>query len=483
MNPLARLPRFFSHHFQLCPYGLAMMRMGLALAIIVDMIERLNIFDVISSERGIFPTLYMEAASAAMLQGLPWLPNVYFLTPSDAAQKFWIVCQLFLAFALLLGVGGRAVLVLLLYLVCCSNLRMLTTLKGGDVILPWMILLNLCLPVTQVWAWKKVSAQASRFRTAACFFYVFMLYHAAGMLKTDPVWWNGNAIGRALNSGIVTTAFGEWLSQFEQVLTFFSPLVPASEIAFPLLLFIPHRYVRLAVCLFFLSFHLGMGFSLRLGNLTVLMMSFWVGLVPPEFFQNVRKWFARSTTSREGSHTSSREPVWIGTVSAVLLIVTGASLAMANVGLYRQDPELQKLSAEFRLYLLGGGVRGDMSFYRSIARGKHWLRFVAHDMQGVPRFFNLFLDRWEGSAHDNPPADYTQEVVPTRRSQGLYDCLVLSKCSAHFSQIQKTLCLRARDPSTNETPARVEAIAYAIMFESGELRKRVVFTGECTGAY
>lgn len=456
------------------------MRMGLALAIITDTIERLLVFDILTSERGILPTLFMEAVVATILRDLPWLPNVYFLTPSDAAQKFWLVCQLLLAFALLVGVGGRAVLLMLFYLICCGNLRILTTLKGGDIIVPWMIVLALCLPVTQVWAWKKTLARATAAQTAACFFFVVVLYHAAGMLKTDPEWWTGNAIGKTFAFGIMTTEFGRWLTQFENILTILSPLVPYSEICLPLLLFVPHRYVRMGICVFFLLFHASLGLSLWLSNLTILMMSFWVALLPPEFFRSLMKRFYGDDASADNRARLRLDPAWLAMASGFLLCTAALGLAVANMGFYRHEPGLQRLSAELRLSLLRAGVRGDMSFYRGVNREKHWLRLVAYENMGSARFFNLFLDKWGGPAHDHPPENYLQEVLPLRRFRGVFLCLMQNNCSSLLPQIQKVFCERARDPITKEGPEHVEAIAYSITSGTGELQMRIVFSAECS---
>ncbi|NIL96149.1 MAG: HTTM domain-containing protein [Planctomycetales bacterium] len=259
------LRRWASQYFGVDLRALAVLRIGLATAVLVDLAMRARDLTAHYSDAGTLPRnvnfFRPSHLSLHMLSGQAWVQGLLF---AGAA-----------VFALLMLVGWRTRLMTAVswFLLISLQLRNPQILTGGDTLLRLLLFLGMFLPLGARYAVDSalnVSLSQRRQRVAdlatfALLVQLACVYGFAGLLKTSDQWHShGSAAYYALNIGMLTTPFGEWLLNFPRLLRASTFYVLYLELLTPLILFVPWRNGLFRTVLFVLLLAMHVAFQLAM---------------------------------------------------------------------------------------------------------------------------------------------------------------------------------------------------------------------------
>jgi hypothetical protein len=277
--------------------SLAVFRMGLALLLLVDLGSRAVWLRAHYSDEGVLPR-------RALLEfyDQPYVFSVHLLSGAWQAQALLFSVAGLCAGALLVGYRTRLAAIASWILLVSLQARNPLVLQGGDVLLRCMLFWSLFLPLGAVFSVDRALARSAPFlprsicsvATVALLLQVCVMYLVTGYLKTDAVWTrDGTAIQYALSLSSFGTAFGTWLLGYPTLLKMLTFSCVALERFGPLLVFVPlaRGWVRAIVIAAFMSLHLGMALSLRLGPFPYICLVAWIPFLPSVFWDAVGRRF------------------------------------------------------------------------------------------------------------------------------------------------------------------------------------------------
>lgn len=263
------LERFFDR-YALDARSLAAFRVGLAVAILGDLLIRARDLRMFYTDAGVFPrTLYWERfdfpgmVSLHLLRGEPLFIGALFAVAAVAA-----LC-------LLVGYRTRLATVVSWVLLASLQTRTPIVLQGGDVLFRMLAFWAMFLPLEAEWSVDRALSageppprRVASVATFALAVQVGLVYLFSVLVKTAPEWRHDwSAVHFSLQLDQFLTPFGAVLFSLTPLLPLLTVGTLIIESAIPLLLFSPlggmaARSVA-ALLLFFL--HLGLGLSLALG--------------------------------------------------------------------------------------------------------------------------------------------------------------------------------------------------------------------------
>ncbi|MCB2407679.1 HTTM domain-containing protein [Hymenobacter lucidus] len=282
MPPLLALLR---RPFVLDLRALALMRMGVAAVILLDIGIRATDLEAHYSNMGVLPlhVLYQYC----------WTPYQVSL---HAASGLWQVqAVLFLlealaAAALLVGYHTRlATLGTWLLLVSVQNRNPLIG-QGGDDLLRMLLFWALFLPWGRLYSvdarGQEPPAKLTYFSaaTVAYIVQIALVYWCTALLKSAPEWTTeGTAIYYALSLDQVTLPAGKLLYPYGTLLHWLTFATYYTELLLPFVLFIPFRVTwwRLLFVGVMYTFHLGISVTLFVGLFFLINMASVLALLPP----------------------------------------------------------------------------------------------------------------------------------------------------------------------------------------------------------
>jgi hypothetical protein len=152
-----------------------------------------------------------------------------------------------------------------------------------EVLLLWLML----LPSDAVLSVRPSALPAKSVRsvaTTAVLLQAAFVYYSAGVTKNPVEWlWNGTAMWDLVHTSTVRPGPGEFVRRFPAVLSLLSRFTIVLEVVFPVLLFVPRRWLpqlRAAVVPWFVAFHLSLMVLMRIGPISYVSLAFWMLFVP-----------------------------------------------------------------------------------------------------------------------------------------------------------------------------------------------------------
>ncbi len=137
---------------------------------------------------------------------------------------------------------------------------------------------------------------------------MLLIYESAAIGKLQSPWWrSGEGLTQSLQLDFYETHLGHWLLGLGPLLPLLNYFVIASEIALPLLLFVPGQRLRRALVLTFMAFHVGLGLFLKLGTFPYVCVGTWIMFWP------------RAT---EPAKPASPRPAWLALPLVTLITLT-----------------------------------------------------------------------------------------------------------------------------------------------------------------
>ncbi|MGB3573549.1 MAG: HTTM domain-containing protein [Phormidesmis sp.] len=285
---------WFSDRYSLDVRSLALLRIGLALVILTDLLTRAGDLTAHYTDLGVVPRAVLNDGllksgywSLHALSGSPWVQGLLFLVAGLAA------------IAMLIGYHSRvAVIVSWILLISLHNRNPLLIFAADDVLRAVMFW-AMFLPLGAAYSVDRAMNTATRpvplrifsgatvaLMVQQCFIYIF----SAVFKTTNTDWWpDGTAVYYSLSYDQYVTALGHFLLRLGPLLTIFTLFTLVLEWVGPLLLWSPIKndVCRMVAIAIFISLHAGFGLTLNLGIFPFLSIFTWLAFIPTSFWESL----------------------------------------------------------------------------------------------------------------------------------------------------------------------------------------------------
>jgi hypothetical protein len=303
--------------------ALAVLRIGLALIILVDLVQRSSDLIRHYSDAGVLPR-----ADLLHLAPRRSLLSIHVLSGAWEVQALLFVAAGLCALALLVGYRTRLATIASWFFFVSLTSRNPMILLGGDVLIRVVLFWAMFLPLGARYSVDRGSrrgpnAHGPRVLSAATVAYLVqmvLVYWVTALRKSDPEWrTEGTALYYALSLDHLTTPLGHLLLEFPALLNALTHGVLWLEIVGPLLLFSPvlTTPMRSLTVLAFVLLHVGIGLTLRIGLFPWISALAMVVFLPTRFWDGLRS-MAR-TDERAPSVGAAAPPVPPRTLRSRLL--------------------------------------------------------------------------------------------------------------------------------------------------------------------
>ncbi len=270
--------------------SLALFRIGLALIIIVDLIQRFPDLKAHYTDFGILPR------GPLIEQFLnPWLWSLHLFSGNVLFQGLLFTVAFICAIALLVGYRTQLFTILSWVLLASLHSRNNMILNAGDYELRLLLFWGIFLPLGAYYSVdnalnsesKPLSKSIISGGTIALTLQVCFVYWFTGILKSHPMWWeDGSAVYYALNIDQLATPLSSFMLQFPKLLIFANFATLWIELLAPFLLFVPikNSFFRCSTVFIFVGLHIGFRFGLVLGLFPYVCIVSWLVFLPSDFW-------------------------------------------------------------------------------------------------------------------------------------------------------------------------------------------------------
>lgn len=288
MRPtLRKLKEFFSLDYR----SLALMRFGMGLLILLDLIDRAHSLTAHYSDAGT-----LSRTDLITLYGNRFLVSVHMLSGLTIVEATLFVLAGIFAVMLMLGWRTRLATAVSWFLLISLQARNPMVLQGGDIIFRVTLFWMIFLPTGARWSLDRLFGRTARATsetvasatTVGYVTQIVLFYLLSGLLKTGAAWHDGTAVYYALSVDQLVRPLGEhlrtWLDA-TKVLTRASRLL---EIYGSLLYFSPWKtgLFRTHGVLLFALMQVGFNLSLHLGRFGAISIAVTLALLPPYFWDS-----------------------------------------------------------------------------------------------------------------------------------------------------------------------------------------------------
>lgn len=261
--------RFFDR-YALDARALAAFRVGLALALLGDLLVRARDLRMFYTDAGTFPrSLFLERFDS------PGMLSLHLLRGEPLFIAALFVVAALAALFLLVGYRTRLATVVSWVLLVSLQTRNPLVLQGGDVLFRLLAFWGMFLPLESEWSVDRALSpgtppprRVASVGTFALALQIGLLYLFAVLFKTAPEWRSEfSAVHYALNLDQFRTPVGTFLLSWPALLPALTVGTLVVESAISLLLFSPlgGMVTRSVASLLLFTLHLGLGLSLALG--------------------------------------------------------------------------------------------------------------------------------------------------------------------------------------------------------------------------
>lgn len=274
--------------------ALAVLRIGLGLIILVDLVQRSSDLVLHYSDAGLLPRgdLLQLAPRRSLL-------SIHVLSGAWQVQALLFVAAAICALALLIGYRTRLATVASWFLFVSLTARNPMVLLGGDVLIRVVLFWAMFLPLGARYSVDSAQLRSQNVHgprvvsaaTVAYLVQIVLVYWFTALRKSDPEWrTEGTALYYALSLDHLTTPLGQLLLGFPALLKALTHGVLWLEVVGPLLLFSPvfTTPIRSLTVLAFVLLHAGIGLTLRIGLFPWISALAMVVFLPSRFWDGLR---------------------------------------------------------------------------------------------------------------------------------------------------------------------------------------------------
>ena len=277
--------------------SLALLRMGLALVIIADLIMRSQDLTAHYSDNGVLPR-------TALINQIinPWYWSIHLISGQTFVQGLLFLLAGFIALAMLVGYRTRLATIASWALVISLHNRNPALIFAADDVLRallfWAIFLPLgaCYSLDSALNSSKQPLPKTVFSAATIALMVqqVLIYAGSAAFKTkSELWWpQGDAVYYALSFDQYATGFGLFLLSFPPIIL---KLLTFAALWFewlgPLMIFIPWRvsFFRCLAVVSFILLHIGFGLCFELGIFPYLSVFSWLAFIPTAVWDHLEE--------------------------------------------------------------------------------------------------------------------------------------------------------------------------------------------------
>ena len=293
----------------------ALLRMGLGIYLIWDMLDRGRFLEAHYTDAGVFP---IEANVAQWSGGEYWerawaYASFHMLSGDLAWQAFLFLVTVVCAFCLLIGYRARLFGFLCWLLTLSVQNRNPHILSGADQMIRQLLFWAMFLPLGARFSVDGLCALCKAYQqpmptralslgTAGILIQTVVLYWFTAALKSAPEWrTEGSAIYYALSIEHYQTLVGRWMLGLPLILLKLATWgAMALEVLGPIVAFLPlaTERVRLGVIAVFVFFHLGLiGGLMDVGPISETSVLMWIAYVPSLFWDKLAALWRRLPAS------------------------------------------------------------------------------------------------------------------------------------------------------------------------------------------
>lgn len=272
--------------------SLALVRIGLAAVLLVDLAVRAGDLRAHYTDFGILPSDVLPAHGWSATLTLHALAS-----PSAVAVGALFGAAALAALALGLGYRTRAATLVSWILVTSLQYRQPALCFGADVMLRMALFFGMFLPLGARFSLdaRRHPERAARrnphvsLASAALLLQIGIVYWFSVLNRDGPTWWEGKALHDALHYDYFASRYGVWLREHEAWLPGMTLVAIWFEGLGPFLAFSP---VATAVCrtlavVLFIGFHATLGLLFNIGLFPAVFSVVWLAFLPPAFWERL----------------------------------------------------------------------------------------------------------------------------------------------------------------------------------------------------
>ncbi|MFL5752338.1 MAG: HTTM domain-containing protein [Bacteroidia bacterium] len=287
---------WFKRQYSLDLRALALMRAGIGIILITDLIIRANSIIAHYTDEGVMP-----------VRDLPFYSNplnfsFHSLSGNLNLQVFLFSCSFIFAVLLFLGYKTRLATLASWILLCSLQARNPLIEQGGDDLLRLTLFWGMLLPWGKRYSLDSLKSTGT-LSDNSCFTFpalgfgmlVFSVYFFSALLKTSAEWHEeGSALYYAFSLDQLVLPLGKVIYPHEQLLKFLTHLSYCTELIAPCLLLMPffNSFFRTSGIIALLSLHLGISLTLFVGLFFLIGIITTIGLLPSPLMDKIEKRFA-----------------------------------------------------------------------------------------------------------------------------------------------------------------------------------------------
>lgn len=261
--------RYLKQVFSIDERAIAVFRMLLGSVVITDVLIRLGYLNFFYTDNGVYPVKIMLQYNDGVFGSIAAV-----MSNSIGAVLVFSLC-IITAGMVVIGYKSRVMMFTTLLLVLVIHHRNIFTLNSGDLLLRCLLLWGVFLPLGKKWSVDSVLRNKSNTGetsemvfsagTVAVLTQMLLVYlvNVSHKLRGEE-WVNGQAAERALDAGHMVTSIGDFMVDFEVLMTIGTYWWVGLLIASPLLL-VPDWRVRTVMASSFIAAHTGMALTLKIG--------------------------------------------------------------------------------------------------------------------------------------------------------------------------------------------------------------------------
>lgn len=254
--------------------SLAAFRMGLALVVIIDLIDRAGDLTLFYTNNGAYP---LEAFEATYTYYNSY--SLHALSGSPAFITLMFVVAGLIAFAMLVGYHSRFAAALTFLLLYSLQARNPAVLNGGDLLFRVLLFLSVFVPLGERWSVDALRRGSARTEVASIGTVVVLLqpvivFTANAILKHEgELWYAGDALELALQNDAMRRGLGNVIVDYPTLLTVLNygwVVLLAGSVLF---LFLTTGRLRALAAVVYLSAFVGMFSAMAVGMFPLILIS------------------------------------------------------------------------------------------------------------------------------------------------------------------------------------------------------------------
>ncbi|MEO6304215.1 MAG: HTTM domain-containing protein, partial [Bacteroidia bacterium] len=383
---LKKILFYFSKSYALDLRALSLMRIGIALVIIADLIIRGSDLTAHYTDEGLWPT--------SLIHNFGWKAGSWSIHELSGSYQWALtlfILHFILTLFLLFGYKTKIITLLVWLFTISLHNRNLFVQQSGDDLLRLVLFWGLFLPWNAHYSIdSKKEAVPLKQNVLANMGYLLLLasvYFFTISLKTSSEWRSeGSAIYYALSLEQLRLPLGDLLYQFPSLMKLFTWFVFYIELAIPILVLWPAKKgnLRLIAFALIIFLHIGIGLTLYVGLFYIINIVTGVGLLPKKFIDKLetKLKFKKTTIVLSLKKTSFFRYISNGICIFVIIISLIINLSAVNWFNYELKKEIWYPVNTFRLDQYWG------MFSPNVLKKDGW--FVYHGMDSIGRQWDLY---------------------------------------------------------------------------------------------